>query len=117
MALGIGGAALAVLLAACGSPATGGSGSLPPPIPIPTPNPLTVRPQLDPTANASATVPVSGGSVSLTGPDGTTYRLTLPDGALLSPETITLTAIDAVDGLPLSGGLLAGVAIEPDGLR
>lgn len=103
-----------VLLTSCG----GGVQPSPPPVgaPLPTPNPLSVTPHPDATTSASAVVPPTGGNVSLTAPDGSTYQLVLPDGALLSAETITLTALSGVDGLPTSGGFVAGVTIDPDGL-
>lgn len=55
-------------------------------------------------------------TIVATAVDGTTYTLTVPAGALLSQQDITLTPVTSVDGLPLSGGLVAGVQIEPHGL-
>ncbi len=57
-----------------------------------------------------------GGSISTTAQDGTVYTLTIPPDALVSDETITLTPVTAVDGMPLSGGLSGAVNFEPDGL-
>ncbi len=58
-----------------------------------------------------------GGTLSATGSDGTRYRLSFPDSALLSDATITLIPVRAVKGLPLAGGSLAAVHIEPSGLQ
>ncbi|CAB4775303.1 unannotated protein [freshwater metagenome] len=54
---------------------------------------------------------------SVTGPDGTTYTLSVPAGATLgSPwTTLTMTVVESVSGSPL-GGLVGGVQLEPHGL-
>jgi hypothetical protein len=75
-----------------------------------------VAPVLEASAAASAVLSEAGGTVSATAVDGTRYTLTVPAGALVAPETITLTPVTAVDGLPLTGGLLAAVDLAPDGL-
>ena len=41
----------------------------------------------------------------------------IPKDALLSDTSITLTPVAAIAGLPLSGGLIAGVDMKPEGLR
>ncbi len=93
-----------------------------------TPDPLSVTSTTLDTAHAvSATVfPSSGGNLTTTGADGTTYTLHVPgysDGnsaqsqGLLTTETITMTPLSGVGGLPLSGGLKAGVQLEPAGLQ
>src|SRR5690348_14436311 len=63
------------------------------------------------------TIPLTGGSLSATGGDGTVYTLTVPDKALLSAQEISMTPLAAMDALPLGGGLAAGVQLEPEGLR
>ncbi len=83
-----------------------------------TPNPLTVTPTLE--KSRAVTQKVStwvGGTLTTTASDGTEYTLTLPKGALLSDEEITLTPVSGVGNLPMSGGLAAGVDIKPDGLQ
>jgi hypothetical protein len=64
----------------------------------------------------SADLDVAGGSVTATGADGTVFTLELPPQALLAPETVTLTPVLRLDHFPFSGGLVAGVEIEPEGL-
>ena len=54
--------------------------------------------------------------ITTTADDGTTYTLTVPAEALIGPEPITMTPVSSVAGLPLSGGLVAGVQLEPHGL-
>lgn len=54
--------------------------------------------------------------MTATAADGTTYTLTVPPNALLGPATITMTPVASVPDLPLSGGLVAGVQLEPHGL-
>ncbi|HET7443161.1 MAG TPA: hypothetical protein VFJ57_00740 [Solirubrobacterales bacterium] len=80
-------------------------------------NPLDVEAHTDPSRRATATIDTWGGTLETTGADGTHYKLTVPEGALLSPEQISMTPIAAVDDLPFAGGLAAGVQLEPSGLR
>ncbi len=77
----------------------------------------SVAAQLDDSRAASAVIPVSGGTLSTVGADGTVFTLILPDGALLSEEEITMTPVTAIDRLPLSGGLAAAVQLGPEGLQ
>ena len=64
---------------------------------------------------ASANLSELGGSVTTTGVDGTVFTLEIPQGALAGPETVTLTPVSRIDRFPFSGGLVAGVEIEPLG--
>lgn len=84
---------------------------------MPAPNPLTVRASTDTAQSNSAVITIQGGSLSATSADGTQFTLTLPKDALLQDTKITLTPVTAVEGLPLSGGLVAAVQLEPDGLE
>ncbi len=58
----------------------------------------------------------TGGTVSTTGPDGTTYSLKVPPGALGSSTAITMTPLSGVSGSGLSGRLIGAVDLAPDGL-
>ncbi len=69
----------------------------------PTGTPLTVTPTLDTTRQASASIPPSGGSLSVSDAKGNRFTLTIPSGALLNRETITMTAI-LVRGRPFGAG-------------
>jgi hypothetical protein len=72
---------------------------------------------LDETRAASGLISTQGGSLSATAADGSRFTLTLPPGALLSDEQITMTPVTATDRLPFSGGLRAAVQLQPEGLR
>lgn len=108
-------AALMVGAAACGRGGTARGG---PDWLSASAKPVTLETTLD-TAGAVAKVisAATGGTLSATGSDGTRYRLSIPGGALLSDETITLVPIASLKGLPLSGGSVAAVHIEPSGLQ
>lgn len=83
----------------------------------PTPGPgAKVVPTLDTNDLVDALIPAKGGQVNLTLPNGIAYQLTIPEGALLNDQEITLTPITRIDGMRLSGGLIAGVELQPDGL-
>lgn len=66
--------------------------------------------------SATALIGPEGGSVSVTSPDKMTFTLEVPPEALDEEAPITLVPIQSIDGLPLSGGLLGAVRIEPEGL-
>lgn len=91
---------------------------LPPPVDFNgPPNPLDVQAHTDGSRRATATIGLAGGTLEATGADGTRYTLTVPAGALLSDAQISMTPIVSIEGLPFSGGLAAGVQLEPSGLR
>ena len=48
---------------------------------------------------------------------GVLYTLTFPPDALLFDETITMTPVSRVEGLPFSGGWNGAVHLEPEGLQ
>jgi hypothetical protein len=64
----------------------------------------------------SAMIYPEGGTLETTAADGIHYTLTIPSGALMSPVRITMTPLLDVVPSPFSGGLVAGVHLEPDGL-
>jgi hypothetical protein len=81
-------------------------------------NPVTVTPVLD-SAHMGTKLFVAGlaGTLSTTGADGTVFTLAIPANALLGNELITMTPVSSLAGAPVSGGLLAAVQLEPDGLQ
>ena len=101
---------VAALLPGC-SPRAGNSS------PAAQSTPGTVTPVLDEKDQVAAVIPVSGGSITVTMPSGLVYTLTIPDGALLSDQQISMVPITRIDGMLLSGGLIGGVQLEPDGLK
>lgn len=77
-----------------------------------------LTPTLEEAAAVTAFVTAQeGGSLSATGSDGTRYILSIPGSALFEDVEVTMTPIAAIGGLPLSGGLAAGVDLKPEGLR
>lgn len=87
------------------------------PTPFGEPTPVTVSPTLDPATSVTEAITAQdGGTIQLALPDGTTFTLDVPPGALMSDEDITMTALSDVSGDPFSGGFVTGVKLEPEGL-
>jgi len=83
---------------------------------IPDPDPISISTVLETAAASSETVPLSGGSLSATGADGTVYTLTIPGDSLLEETVVTMTPLTDIAGAPVTGRAL-GVRLEPHGLR
>jgi hypothetical protein len=102
------------------SPTPGPTVAVPTPTPGPAPGPaapnLTVTPELDTGHAVTQHVGVLGGTLEATGADGTTYVLDIPENALLSEATITMTPLKGVGGAAMSGPVF-GVDLQPHGLR
>ncbi len=81
------------------------------------PNPLNLQVEVDKSLAVSAGISTTGGSLTAQAADGTKFTLTFPEGALQNEETITLTPVSGIEGLPFSGGLVGGVQMAPEGLR
>ena len=81
------------------------------------PDPLTVTHTLDTARAVTQRIESFGGEIAVTAADGTKYTLTVPNKALVSRTDITLTPVVAVNGSPLSGGLVGAVEILPHGLE
>jgi len=81
------------------------------------PGGYSVSSVLDSANAASADLDSTGGALSVTGADGTVFTLEVPPQALASPEMVTVTPVSRIDRFPFSGGLAAGVEIEPAGLN
>src|SRR3954469_10594636 len=80
---------------------------------------VNVHPHLD-TAHADDSgviTPAAGGSLVTFGADGTTFFVIVPPRAVTHAQRVTLTPITRVDGLPLSGGFVAGVQVGTDELQ
>jgi hypothetical protein len=75
-----------------------------------------VAPHPDRTRSASKLIGPEGGEVSASASDGTTFKLTVPPGAVGPATEITLTPVKAIGDFPLSGKP-AAVEFAPDGLR
>lgn len=72
---------------------------------------------LDSARTTQASIGAAGGTLQATAANGARFTLTIPAQALAFPETITLTPIKSIAGLPFTPGLAAGVEIGPSGLR
>lgn len=80
--------------------------------------PVTLTLDLEAENSAVRTVGEAGGTITATAGDGTRFRLRIPEGALLSSTTITMTPVRTVKGLPLRGTSgYATVQLEPEGLQ
>lgn len=66
---------------------------------------------------AASTVEIGpeGGDVTAISDDGTTYVLTVPEGALLGTEQITITPV-SLNASPFENATAHGISMEPDGL-
>jgi hypothetical protein len=78
-------------------------------------NPIDIGLTLDAARAIEAVVPLTGGTLTATGADGTTYTLVIPDGALKYETPIRITPVATITGMPFGNGPLA-VHLEPEGL-
>lgn len=58
-----------------------------------------------------------GGTLTTTGSDGTVFTLEIPPGALAGAQLITMQPVDSIASLPVGGGLVAAVDLQPSGLQ
>lgn len=58
-----------------------------------------------------------GGTLSTKAVDGTEFRLTIPEGALLKETTITMTPWSQLEGIAYTGGKMVGVDLKPNGTQ
>ncbi|MGH9370168.1 MAG: hypothetical protein ACRD15_01410, partial [Vicinamibacterales bacterium] len=77
---------------------------------------IDVKLQLDVTRAVRRVLSTQGGSLTATGVDGSTFKLTIPEDALVGQEEIVLTPVTAMSGLPAGVTLAAGVQMAPEGL-
>jgi hypothetical protein len=78
--------------------------------------PLNVTVQLDELYTVSGPISVNGGSMVLTGADGTLFTLDVPAKALDVDTVITMTAVKNITGAPLGSDAVSAVQLEPSGL-
>ena len=84
--------------------------------PIPDANPLNITISLDEANSVEAEIGLEGGILEVTSADGTQFILEIPDFALLSPESIRITPISSIHGLPFENDQAVAVNLEPEGL-
>lgn len=89
-------------------------------MPLPASNqalePVTVKVTLDESQAVSQLIGPEGGILEATSADGSNFRLVIPEGSLIFPQTITMIPTSQMDGLPLNDGQITGVQLEPTGL-
>jgi len=78
-------------------------------------NLITAELEPDEGRAVSKEITVDGGALSAVATDGTTFTLTIPEGALFGPTVITLTPLSSFSVVEVPGES-HGVRIEPDGL-
>jgi hypothetical protein len=76
---------------------------------------LTADLDADDDRAVSKQVTLDGGTLTATAEDGTSFKLTIPEGALYVPTLITLTPLRSFSVAAIDGDA-HGVRIEPDGL-
>jgi hypothetical protein len=67
--------------------------------------------------SANDSIGPAGGSITATAASGLVYTLTVPPNALATPRRITMTPVKTIRTLPLTGGVLGAVDLQPAGLR
>ncbi|HSB55994.1 MAG TPA: hypothetical protein VLD58_16640, partial [Gemmatimonadales bacterium] len=72
--------------------------------------------ELDTGRAANDSIGPAGGTISATGTDGVHYQLIVPPNALRVPTRITITPVRAIRTLPVSGGTLGAMDLQPSGL-
>jgi len=81
-------------------------------------NPWNVSPVVDSTHSVTQVISAAnGGTITATAADGSVFTLTFPANALLSDESITMTPVQTISGMPLLGGFAAAVQVTPEGLE
>jgi hypothetical protein len=72
---------------------------------------------LESTQAANDSIGPAGGTITATSATGLVYTLTVPANALATPRRITMTPVKTIRTLPLTGGVLGAVDLQPAGLR
>lgn len=78
---------------------------------------LAVAPVREEARAVTAEIGPEGGTLGATGAGGSRFTLDIPADAVSEPTAITMTPVSRIDRIPFSGGLIAGVELEPQGLR
>jgi hypothetical protein len=81
------------------------------------PNPHNVSIELDPARKTTGEITPAGGTLSATAADGTTFTLLFPENAVLSKLQVSMTPISNINDLPLTGGYVGAVHLEPEGME
>lgn len=79
-------------------------------------NPVDIAFDPDTDAQTRADIGPDGGTIVVTGADGTKYSLEIPPAALLIETTISMGALTHIQGLPKDSGSVLAVALGPERL-
>ena len=79
-------------------------------------DPVQVGVELDSAKTVEAVIPVEGGTLSVTGADGTLYTLDIPSDALLNETTIGMTPVTSISDMPFGSEQTYAVQLSPEGL-
>lgn len=79
-------------------------------------DPIQVAVALDSGKTVEAVIPVEGGTLSVTGADGTLYTLEIPSDALLNETTIGMTPVNSIADMPFGSEQTYAVQLSPEGL-
>ena len=79
-------------------------------------DPIQVGVALDSGKTVEAVIPVEGGTLSVTGADGTLYTLEIPSDALLNETTIGMTPVTSISDMPFGNERTYAVQLSPEGL-
>lgn len=84
--------------------------------PFPEGDPLNLIVTLEEGNSVSAEIGPEGGELSVTAANGTTFHLSIPEGALFTPEEITMTPAETITGFEQDNVQTDMVDLQPDGL-
>jgi hypothetical protein len=80
-------------------------------------NPHHVSITLDSSRRVTHKITPEGGTLSTTAANGTVFTLRVPKNAVLSDLEVSMTPITTINGLPLTGGYIGAVHLEPEGME
>ena len=72
---------------------------------------------IEPARAAFDSIGPAGGTITATGTNGIVYTLVVPPNAIPKRLRITMTPVKTIRTLPLTGGVLGAVDLQPAGLR
>ena len=80
-------------------------------------DPIQLQVVADESSAVEAIIPIEGGTLSVTGADGTRYTLEIPADVLVEETTIRMTPVESIEGLPWGDESALAVRLEPEGIH
>jgi hypothetical protein len=77
--------------------------------------PLVITTVPDIARQVQALIPLQGGSLTVSGADGTRYTLEIPPDALTTETLISMTPLASLEGIPFGSSEVMAVQLEPEG--